>query len=161
LIRVKDEKVKHPFFEDYAERLNSILGDIRKQIEGLSPEALNWVPGSDMNSLAVLVTHTSKSTWYWVDDMVTGADSGRVRSEEFEARAENVEELLVLLDSTIAHCQEVLESMTLDMLAGSRYSETFGDEIGHPWALLHGLDHAALHLGHIEITRQLWDQRQS
>jgi len=26
------------------------------------------------------------------------------------------------------------------------------------WALLHALDHTAQHLGHMQITRQLWDQ---
>jgi hypothetical protein len=29
------------------------------------------------------------------------------------------------------------------------------------WAVLHAVDHTALHLGHIQITRQLWEQRQS
>jgi hypothetical protein len=28
------------------------------------------------------------------------------------------------------------------------------------WALCHILKHTALHLGHLQITRQLWEQRQ-
>jgi hypothetical protein len=27
------------------------------------------------------------------------------------------------------------------------------------WALLHALEHTAIHLGHIQITQQLWDQK--
>jgi hypothetical protein len=27
------------------------------------------------------------------------------------------------------------------------------------WALLHALEHVGLHLGHAQITRQLWDQK--
>jgi hypothetical protein len=28
------------------------------------------------------------------------------------------------------------------------------------WALLHALEHAYLHLGHIQLTCQMWRQRQ-
>jgi ankyrin repeat protein len=29
------------------------------------------------------------------------------------------------------------------------------------WCLAHALEHTALHLGHMQITRQLWEQRGS
>lgn len=43
--------------EDYLERLQALHADIECTIEGLPPEALDWVPGPDMNSLGVLAVH--------------------------------------------------------------------------------------------------------
>ncbi|NIU62141.1 MAG: DUF664 domain-containing protein, partial [Gammaproteobacteria bacterium] len=34
-----------------------------------------------------------------------------------------------------------------------------GREFRVSWSLLHALDHVAQHTGHVQITRQLWDQR--
>ena len=31
--------------------------------------------------------------------------------------------------------------------------------LGVAWALLHALEHTAIHLGHMQIMRQLWEQR--
>jgi hypothetical protein len=34
---------------------------------------------------------------------------------------------------------------------------TFHNNIA--WSLLHALEHTALHLGHMQLTRQLWEQQ--
>ena len=47
----------------------------------------------------------------------------------------------------------------LDDLAAEQVSTRHQQPYSVAWALLHALDHGALHLGHIEITRQLWLQR--
>lgn len=33
-----------------------------------------------------------------------------------------------------------------------------GQKFSVSWSLLHVLDHTAIHLGHIQLTRQLWEQ---
>jgi hypothetical protein len=49
-------------------------------------EALDWVPGPEMNSLAVLVMHFTGSERYWVSDVVAGVPSFRNREAEFQAK---------------------------------------------------------------------------
>jgi len=41
-------------FEDYFERLQALHADIKCAIKELPQMALDWVPGTDMNSLCVL-----------------------------------------------------------------------------------------------------------
>jgi hypothetical protein len=36
-----------------------------------------------------------------------------------------------------------------------------GEVVTRNWALLHALEHASLHLGHIQLTAQVWKQRQT
>jgi hypothetical protein len=46
-------------------------------------------------------------------------------------------------------------------LESTRVRPRDGHEFTMAWALLHALDHATLHLGQIQITRQLWEQSKS
>jgi hypothetical protein len=34
-----------------------------------------------------------------------------------------------------------------------------GNQVSVAWALLHALEHAATHVGHIQLTVQLWHQK--
>ena len=43
------------FFADYLKRLEELHADIEQAIEGLSDDALDWVPGRNMNSIGILM----------------------------------------------------------------------------------------------------------
>nr|MBC8492461.1 DUF1572 family protein [Chloroflexota bacterium] len=45
--------------EDYWERLQALHADIERTIAGLPQAALDWAPGPEMNSLAVLAVHVA------------------------------------------------------------------------------------------------------
>lgn len=45
------------FYANYLLNLKEIHDEIRNAIKGLLPEELDWNPGTDMNSLTVLVVH--------------------------------------------------------------------------------------------------------
>lgn len=143
---------------DYFERLTRLHDDIKQAIDALPPEALDWVPGAGMNSLAVLVTHTAQSERYWVGQMAGGDDAGRVRSEEFETRGRTADTLVAHLDASLAHSRRTLEALTLAALDDTRPHPERG-EVRVGWSLMHALEHTAMHAGHIQLTRQLWDQR--
>lgn len=152
-----------PLFAHYLERLQFLNNSIIECFDGLPAEALDWVPGADMNSFCVLVVHTTASARYWIGDAALGEPSNRHRDEEFRASGLNAAQLKQRFAALEAYVAGALERLTLDDLAITRTltnsdGETFDVNAG--WALLHALEHTGIHLGHAQITRQLWQQRQ-
>ncbi len=151
-----------PFFESYLERLHTLATDFIATFQDLPDEALDWVPGADMNSFCVLVVHTTGSARFWIGDAALGEPSNRVRSLEFEARGLSKTELIGRFEALEAYVRSGLERLTVADLATvntltRKPGETEPVQVG--WALLHALDHTGLHLGHAQITRQLWQQK--
>jgi hypothetical protein len=91
------------FFEDYLERLQELNADFIKTFDDLSDQALDWVPGAEMNSLCVLVVHTTAATRFWIGDIGLGESSNRVRDEEFKARGLSKAELKTRFASRSIH----------------------------------------------------------
>jgi uncharacterized damage-inducible protein DinB len=144
------------FFMAYYERLQTLHSEIARAISGLPLAALDWQPGPGMNSLSVLVAHTAGAERYWIGDVVGQDPSERVRSEEFETQGRSAPELQKLLDSTLAHSYNVIQTLSLDNLEEARQSSRDDTSYSVAWALAHALEHTAIHLGHIQIGRQLW-----
>jgi hypothetical protein len=48
--------------------------------------------------------------------------------------------------------------LTLTDLETTRLHPRHGRQVSVTWALTHALEHAALHLGNLEITAQLWQE---
>ena len=149
----------HPFFEAYLDRLQELHADMLRALDGLPVAALDWVPGPDMNSIAILVVHTAGAERYWVGDVVARDSSGRDRSAEFQTQGLDTATLKKRLDDALAHTRGVLEGLTLQDLPVVRISPRDGREYTVAWALVHALEHTAMHVGHIQIMRQLWEQR--
>lgn len=147
----------HALFADLYARLAELHGDIKAALDGLPAEALDWVPGPDMNSLTVLVMHTTGAERYWIGQMAGGDPVDRVRAEEFQAEALSAATLIERLDETLAYSQHILKSLTLEDLEAIRVHN--GKDYRAAWSLLHALEHTAVHVGHIQMIRQLWDQR--
>ncbi len=106
----------YPYYEEYLQLLSNQFDEIKHAIEGLSSEALDWVPGSDMNSMAILAVHTAGATRFWVGDIAGQDESGRVRDLEFKTHDQDPAALIARLDDVLAHCREVLEQLTVDDL---------------------------------------------
>jgi len=146
-------------FEEYLERLEALHAAAGRSIEGLPQAALDWAPGPDMNSLCVLVVHLACAERYWIGDVVGRDPSGRDRDAEFRAQGLDAAALKERLADALAHARGVLEALTLADLAALRVSPRDGRTYTVAWALAHALTHTALHVGHMEVTRQLWEQR--
>jgi len=67
--------------------------------------------------------------------------------------------LLTKLQIALNHSRAVLESLTLADLEQERVSPRDGRTFTVGWALSHALEHTALHTGHIQLTRQMWDNQ--
>ncbi len=150
-----------PVLEDYLERLAALHDQAKEAIDGLPAEALDWTPGASMNSMAVLAVHLAGAQRYWIGEVVGGLPSGRDRAAEFRVSGLDAATLKARLDAVLTHSRGVLEPLTLEGLSAPRLSPRDGREVRVAWALAHALQHTALHLGHIQITRQLWDARRA
>lgn len=128
-------------------------------IAGLSPEALDWVPGLEMNSFNVLVTHLAGSERFWVGDMVGQDESGRVRAEEFATTGLTEADLVQRLDEVFAHSYQVLSQLLLTDLDKMHPSSGREESFLVSWSLMHNLEHVALHVGHLQMMRQMWEMR--
>jgi uncharacterized damage-inducible protein DinB len=148
----------HELFKAYDDLLQFQHKSVAEAIGDLSVEALDWVPGPGMNSLTVLVVHLTGSQRYWIGDVAGQDPSGRVRSKEFAVHGLPAAELQMRLDQTLAHSRGVLSQLTLEDLDKMRYSQHFEGSYSVAWALAHALEHTSLHLGHIQIGRELWQQ---
>ena len=146
-------------FVDYLDFLQRRHDDIKRTIEGLPQAALDWVPGSDMNSFCVIAVHLAGSERFWIGDVVAREPSDRDRESEFRAQEVDFAELAERLDDSLAYVRQVLEGLKLEDLGTTCVSPQDGREFTTGWVLLHVLEHAAVHLGHVQLTRQLWEQR--
>ena len=145
------------FFKDYLNLMQGCHNDILEALEGLPPAALDWKPGRDMNSISVLVFHLTGSERYWIGDVAAHDSSQRDRDSEFRVYDVDVNVLKKRLADNLEYARNVLDKMDIRDLEANRVT-TSGREITVGWALLHALEHATLHLGQIQLTRQLWEQ---
>ena len=149
------------FFADFLERLHVLNQEFIASFDGLPAEALDWVPGEDMNSFCALVVHATGSARFWVGDAALGESSNRDRDAEFRARGLSEAELKARFAALEAYVEGALSRLTLADLAAVRVINSgtpHQREITVGWALLHALEHTGIHLGHAQITRQLWQQ---
>jgi uncharacterized damage-inducible protein DinB len=147
------------FYDDLYNRFHEIHKDLLKAVDGLPDEALDWVPGTDANSINVLVVHLTAAERYWIGAAAMGEPSDRIRDEEFQAHGLTVEELKQRLNAADVYARQALPRFMLADLETVRKSLRSDKTFTVGWCLLHALEHSALHLGHIQLTRQLWEQK--
>jgi uncharacterized damage-inducible protein DinB len=148
------------FYRDFLNRLDELHTNIEQSINDLPQEALDWKPGATMNSISVLIVHLTGAERYWIGDVAVGDPSGRDRAAEFRVSGISTQTLQQRLVISSAYAQRVIARLTLEDLEQDCVSPRDGRKFTVAWALLHALEHTAIHLGHIQITRQLWEQQQ-
>ena len=57
------------------------------------------------------------------------------------------------------YAQGVFRHLSVEDLSNQRISERDGKPYTIAWALLHALEHTGIHLGHLQILRQMWEMR--
>lgn len=140
------------------ERLATLHADLERALDGLPPEALDWTPGPGFNSLAVLITHSTGAERYWIGDVAAGRPSERDREAEFRTQAVSASALRARLAETLAFCGTTLAELSEGQLAETRTSPRDGRTFSVAWCLAHALEHTAVHTGHAQLMRQLWER---
>lgn len=148
----------------YLERIEDVRGQVADLVRSIPGEALNWRPidGADdhaTNSVAVLVAHLAGAEHFWMAEVVGRYPPTRDRDAEFVTTVESGDALLQRLEEVAAETRQVLSSISQEEMNDSR--QVHGKQVPVRWAILHVIDHSSLHLGHMQLTYQLWHGGQS
>jgi uncharacterized damage-inducible protein DinB len=148
-----------PELASYLQMIEDLRGQVREMIAGLPSEALNWRPleGTEehaTNSLAVLAAHVAGAEHFWIGEVVGRLPPSRDRDAEFATAAASAAELTELLGQIGEETRQVFSALSEADLEGTR--DAWGRVIPVRWCILHVIDHTALHLGHMQLTHQLW-----
>jgi DinB superfamily len=153
--------MKDQFFADYLERLEDLQHRLHQAVRDLPDEAMDWSPGPamnpKMNTVAVLLAHITGVLHEGIDLALNNPPS-RVRAQEFQTHGVPGDELLRRLDAVIDYARVALPRLGLADLGHLRQDEDGPVTCG--WVLLHALEHTYLHLGHLQLTCQLWRQQE-
>ncbi|MCA9899205.1 MAG: DUF664 domain-containing protein [Ardenticatenaceae bacterium] len=143
----------------YLERIDDLRGQIASIVQALPSEALNWRPVDnrdihETNSIAVLAAHSAGAEHFWIGEVVGKLPATRDRDAEFETVVADTAVLLQTLQTIGQQTRTILQNLTQEDLDGTRQARD--REVPVRWGILHVIDHTALHLGHMQITAQLW-----
>ncbi len=136
--------------------LEKLRGDIRQGLEGQGPEALNWRPTPDGNSIAGLLAHMLESANFLLQ-LGLGNTIPRDREAQFAASAPDAQTLLSRLDEGWPRLLDAARAYTPEALAASR--EFRGNPVTGAWCLLQTCAHLTEHWGQIQLTRDLYAAR--
>ena len=152
-----------PTVDAAREILSEALDELRAAVVGLDRDSLNRPPlPQEANSLAVLVVHALASTRAWLS-LATGAPPPpRDRDEEFRTVVSDPSAFLQEFDAQTDACLALLgpdtafDPQLVSPPAPWRRGALAQEPVTAAWALLHGLVHLNEHVGHAQLTRQLW-----
>ncbi len=139
--------------------LSDLQAQAQKIIRELDPAALDASPGEGFNTPAAIVTHMAGSQKWWIGEILGGRNVHRDREAEFRAAGQGAEALARRLDEALALVKEVLETVTPEMLDQPRTVRE--RTVSVRYILPHVVAHTALHLGHLELTRQWSESRKA
>ena len=145
--------------DNYLTRIEDLHGQISGLLAEASIDALNWRPieGADehvTNSLAVLTAHLAGAEHFWIGEVVGGHPSTRDRDAEFVTVASSGDELIQLMQTVAQETRDVFSRLTSSELDGTCQAQD--RTVPVRWCVLHVIDNTSLHLGHMQITYQLW-----
>jgi uncharacterized damage-inducible protein DinB len=145
--------------DNYLNRLDDLHGQISSLIAELPADALNWRPIEDdgnhvTNSLAVMAAHVAGAEHFWIAEVIGGRPTTRDRDAEFVVVAATPAELLQILQKVSQETKEVLSALSESDLGEMRQARD--RTVAVRWGILHIIDHTSLHLGHMQMTYQLW-----
>ena len=152
----------NPEAQNYVEHLDTLRGRAKAAIQGMNAEELNWAPlNADTNSPCALASHIAGAETMWVHHMAGGLGVSRDRDAEFAATNKNAASLVELLDKVGATSREVLGKLTGDELGKTRTRPDRPD--AQPMAvrdsIVRMIGHIGEHMGHLELTKQMYDDR--
>ena len=156
--------------EGYAHFIDKLLKKADEHADSLSADALNWEPlDADTNSVAALAAHMCGVVRWWVAQGLTGNEVGRQRDTEFVARVDANGEINFwgtrraitdVISETRSIAADVLANLDPASLTEQSAVDTLGPRIKR-WTLVHTIDELSQHIGHMELTIQLYNAQGS
>ena len=145
--------------QGYLATMNEMREQVKSLLEGLPEEALDWrsIEGEGelaTNSLGVIVSHLAGSALYLIKEIIGGQPVHRDREAEFATGRVKASTLKARLDEAVKIVEEVLSPLKEDQMEEDRKYRDRTAKVR--WIILHVIEHTAQHLGHMQLTRQLW-----
>ena len=148
--------------ESLSRQIQSILGRVTACLEGLSETQQNWKPPIDGgNSVYVIATHTLGNARAFVLGIACGRPLERDRPAEFRASGRDIAELAAQARRLSGDIEAALAGLSASALdrrllpPQSLWGEGKAQEISVREAILHVVEHGSIHLGQLQITRDL------
>ncbi len=142
-----------------AEHLDTVWSSLLKDVEGADDRLLQWSPGQEFNSAAVLLRHLAGSERWWIGEAIGGIPSHRVRNAEFAHDEPRRADVLHAVEDARAVTRRVLSGVSMaDLEAETAPTVTVGKPPTRPtklWALLHYLEHLGYHRGQVLLLLKL------
>lgn len=151
----------NPEIDTYSHYIREKIAQIHAALRDLSEDELNRAPDlPGANSAYVIATHTFGNMRAWVLGVICGQDLRRDRPAEFASRGtcEALGKAACELSGEIEAALLELNPATLSdrfVPAHELWGEGDPVELERRGCLAHVLEHAGIHLGHIQITVEL------
>jgi hypothetical protein len=150
-----------PIFEYAQQALDRLWERYQKVVWAMPEEGLNWRPGDETtNSLAMIVRHVT-----FGQGLILNMALGNPPILPLDERTRGLhndhathDELLGLLDRATEERRDLLARLDAIDLADA-IPGPGGSTRPRLAVMAHSVAEAAEHIGHAELTRQLWEQR--
>ena len=148
--------------ENYLAVLELLRGQVQDLLGKFPPEALDWRPiegPGDLatNSPAALATHLAGSENFLITHIIGGRPIQRDREGEFKTKELGMADLQRRLEAGTQMAEAVLSPLTPGQLEEPRKWLSGAGTVRR--CILHIIAHYATHLGHLQLTHQLWRDR--
>ena len=145
----------------YEESISERIELIRGCVAAMTPAESNRQPFDGANSAWALAEHALGNARAWIIGIAAGRAIGRDRAGEFSSSGTEIATLLATIDSIADEALSALRGINparLDLrLVPSQ--ELWGEgpprEISVRDAIVQVIEHLSLHLGHLQLTRDL------
>ena len=153
----------------YRRIFDALFADLYKLLDGLPDAALLWKPFATSpwegpsSELGRIVAHAASSTYYLLrraeycmgrrEWAAVDGDEGR---EEFGPANHEVAYLRARVERTQAYVHEFLDALSPADLDTSRTNPKGTRTFTARHDIMHAFDHLSQHIGHGQLTRQLW-----
>ena len=99
--------------------------------------------------------HTILSQYWWIQENLNLVKIERNRPAEFTAQSDGMENLQALYRNVENLTRDILETISEDETQSLR--KVNQRQVTVEWVVLHVIEHTALHLGHMQLIKQLWE----
>lgn len=153
------------------DHLDDVWNSLLAAVRDIDDDLLQWSPGTDFSSIAMLLRHLAGSERWWIGEVIGGIPAHRVRDSEFMHDRPARADVLRAVDDARALTRRVLSGVRAGDLAApvaspnsqgqgpKRLSSSVPPD--KYWALLHYLEHLGYHRGQILMLRNLGRQAKS
>lgn len=148
--------------ELYVAELRRLLSLLSEATNGLGEAQLNWRPDApDTNSAYVIAAHTMGNLEAWVLGIVCGQRVDRDRPAEFASSGADAAPLVAKATELATCFADALAALPASALDETRRPAQSHWGIGPPHpvtvrqALMETIEHAAIHLGQLNVTLDL------